>query len=338
MKTKLCRSGAEAIEAMKSRSFDLVLMDHMMPEMDGIEATRHIRDLGSRDGEIVDSYFLNVPIVALTANAVSGIDELFLTSGFSGVLFKPIDTIKLNSMLERWIPVFKQQPYVQAGTGSGNGAKANANTNTNTNSAQQENTPTQNNIAVFKDVRGLNAKKGLARALGDFTTYCMLLNIFVKDATKTIKDIRYNLAQGELQPCITYLPALKSACANVGAAALSSRAATLEAAGINKHWVNMQEGSEDFLRDLEKLQQEILDALEKETQNTPPVDPEVLRPLISCLLEMLDTNDSQRIDEAAEPLSPYTRDRVYGENISTILENVMFGEYDEARGIAEQLL
>jgi CheY-like chemotaxis protein len=111
MQVDLCKSGMSAIDAIKTNRYDLVFMDHRMPGMDGIEATEHIRVLGTGDvpegGE--DEYFKNVPIIALTANAVSGTKEMFLQNGFNDFLSKPIDTIKLNAVLEKWIPKEKRQ-------------------------------------------------------------------------------------------------------------------------------------------------------------------------------------------------------------------------------------
>jgi signal transduction histidine kinase/CheY-like chemotaxis protein/HPt (histidine-containing phosphotransfer) domain-containing protein len=97
MRVDLCLSGAEAIKAVKANSYDLVFMDHMMPEMDGVEATKCIRE------------FSDVPIIALTANAVSGTKEMFLSNGFNDFLSKPINTVKLNAILEKWVPKEKQE-------------------------------------------------------------------------------------------------------------------------------------------------------------------------------------------------------------------------------------
>jgi DNA-binding response OmpR family regulator len=77
-------------------------MDHMMPEMDGIETTAVIRAL---EGE----YFRNVPIIALTANAVVGMRETFIENGFNDFLSKPIDVSKLDEALNRWIPKEKRE-------------------------------------------------------------------------------------------------------------------------------------------------------------------------------------------------------------------------------------
>ncbi|MCL2284444.1 MAG: transporter substrate-binding domain-containing protein [Fibromonadales bacterium] len=98
MQVDLRQSGAGAIEAIKAKRYDLVLMDHLMSEMDGIEATRRIRELG-----------LGLPVIALSANAVSGAEEMFMKNGFNAVLSKPIEAVQLNAVLERWIPKGKQE-------------------------------------------------------------------------------------------------------------------------------------------------------------------------------------------------------------------------------------
>jgi PAS domain S-box-containing protein len=106
MRVDLCKSGISAIEAIKTNHYDLVFMDHRMPEMDGMEATQLIRGMAEEN-----EYFGTVPIVALTANAVTGTKEMFLQNGFNDFLSKPIDTIKLNTTLEKWIPKEKQKSF-----------------------------------------------------------------------------------------------------------------------------------------------------------------------------------------------------------------------------------
>ena len=99
-------SGMHAIEMIKQaasqkRGYDIVFMDHMMPEMDGIEALAGIRELGMRNEELG---IKQMPVIALTANAVVGMREMFIANGFNDFLSKPIDVSKLDEMLNRWIP------------------------------------------------------------------------------------------------------------------------------------------------------------------------------------------------------------------------------------------
>jgi len=98
-----CSSGARALELVKTRHYDLVFMDHMMPEMDGIETVRNIRQWEK------DNAKKGISIVALTANAISGMREMFLEEGFNDYLSKPIDTFRLNEIMKNWIPADKQK-------------------------------------------------------------------------------------------------------------------------------------------------------------------------------------------------------------------------------------
>jgi CheY-like chemotaxis protein len=96
------KSGSESVEMAKNTEYDIIFMDHMMPEMDGVEATKLIRAWGEHNAK--------VPIVALTANAVSDAREMFLKNGFDDLLSKPIEVKTLAEILLRWLPgelVFK---------------------------------------------------------------------------------------------------------------------------------------------------------------------------------------------------------------------------------------
>jgi signal transduction histidine kinase/ActR/RegA family two-component response regulator len=88
--------GHEAVEKARADTYDIIFMDHMMPDMDGVEAAKIIRSLGG--------YNTEVPILALTANAVSGAREMFLSNGFNGFLPKPMDSDIVADALLRWLP------------------------------------------------------------------------------------------------------------------------------------------------------------------------------------------------------------------------------------------
>jgi signal transduction histidine kinase/AmiR/NasT family two-component response regulator len=92
-------SGKESIEFVKNDSvrYDAIFMDHIMPEMDGIEAVRIIRN------EIDSEYARTVPIIALTANAVASNEEMFIKNGFTAALSKPIDLMRLDSVLNQFV-------------------------------------------------------------------------------------------------------------------------------------------------------------------------------------------------------------------------------------------
>ena len=97
IKIETADSGKTAIELLKDRTFDMVFMDHMMPGMDGVETLKRIRVM-ERD------VCKTVPIVALTANAVSGAREMFLKEGFCDMVAKPIEMSLFERVLQRWLP------------------------------------------------------------------------------------------------------------------------------------------------------------------------------------------------------------------------------------------
>jgi CheY-like chemotaxis protein len=110
MDITLSLSGKEAIELVKHNVYDLILMDHMMPEMDGIEAVAHIRkwETGQQKENTTGTANSAVPIIAFTANAVSGMKELFLEKGFNDFISKPVEVAKLDEIIARWVPKNKQ--------------------------------------------------------------------------------------------------------------------------------------------------------------------------------------------------------------------------------------
>ena len=94
----LASRGAEAVELARHNHYDIIFMDHMMPEMDGLETTMLIREL--------DSWNSEVPIIALTANVISGTEQIFLANRMDDVLPKPLEIDALNLCLKKWLPAY----------------------------------------------------------------------------------------------------------------------------------------------------------------------------------------------------------------------------------------
>ena len=119
-----CLSGAQAIEQVQRQNYDIVFMDHMMPEMDGIEATAAIRaweDEKRLEKKSVEfpqetpklSEADRIPIIALTANAMPGVREMYIQKGFSDLLAKPIDISKMEEIIDRWLPGGKKKKVAE---------------------------------------------------------------------------------------------------------------------------------------------------------------------------------------------------------------------------------
>ena len=206
VRVSTCQNGRQAVASVQARSFDLVLMDHMMPEMDGLEAAAAIRALGGR--------FAELPIAVYTANIVSGMKETFLAGGFNDFLAKPIDEAKLDALLQRWIPAAKQKKDAEMeGT------------------AMDRAAPAEDSAEAFPEIAGLDIAMGLAMAGGSPGRFRALLQAFLKDAEPglTLLDVPPDTAG--LAAFTSFAHTLKSGLANIGAKDLSGAAAGLEEAG-----------------------------------------------------------------------------------------------------------
>jgi PAS domain S-box-containing protein len=189
-------NGIEAIEKISAAPYDLVLMDHMMPGMDGVEAARRIRAL---EGE----RFQTMPIVALSANAVSGARETFLEAGMNDFISKPIDPTALNRCLFRWLPAGKISVLPQPG----DSAAANA--------------PPAASSALDRD-------RGLQNALDDGELYAQLLRAFQDDHHGDFEKISRAFESGETELARRVSHTLKSTAALIGAEKLRQAAGALE--------------------------------------------------------------------------------------------------------------
>ena len=98
MRIDCVTSGQQAIELVRAGQtrYDAIFMDHMMPNMDGVEALQRIRAIGTK-------YAATIPVVALTANVISGNEQRFLEKGFQAFIAKPIDMLRLDAVIQRFV-------------------------------------------------------------------------------------------------------------------------------------------------------------------------------------------------------------------------------------------
>jgi signal transduction histidine kinase/CheY-like chemotaxis protein len=219
----LCKSGLEAIELIKERHFDLVLMDHMMPEIDGIETTARIRAL--------DESANSIPVVALTANAITGMREVFQQAGFNGFLAKPIDINELNDILDKWLPEDKK--HINS-------------------LAFQDKLP-----EVGLRIPGLEVEEAVINTQGSEDKYKELLRIYYFDAWSRLDILRQPLSEGNINEFVTTVHALKSASFNIGARQLSAQMDKLETMGLAKDWVGLAQNTPHVTNDLIELLQKL---------------------------------------------------------------------------------
>jgi signal transduction histidine kinase/CheY-like chemotaxis protein/HPt (histidine-containing phosphotransfer) domain-containing protein len=197
----------ESVES--GRPYDIVFMDHMMPDMDGTEATKRIRSLGDDN-----SPYRSLPIVALSANAVQGVEEIFLLSGMNGFVSKPIEPMALNEVLKNFLP---EEKYTLTST-------------ENNEAARKLNEKEERIREELEKIEGLDIQMGLHYAAKNFETYTSTLKQFSAGIEKGLAVIREGLIMEDWKPYTVQIHAYKGICATIGAEALSEWGKKLEGA------------------------------------------------------------------------------------------------------------
>jgi len=319
MEIDLCNSGYEAIEAVKEKRYDIVFMDHRMPEMDGVEATKRIRALADKK-----PFYHDLPIIALTANAVVGMKEMFLSNGFDDFLSKPIDTVRLNTLLEKWVPKEKQH-------GSVNNKKYD----------DQASSPVNIKIA------GVNTNKGVKLSGGVVEYYYEILATFYEDWLERRKEIKNCLDDGNIPMYTSNVHALKGAAATIGADNLSEAANALEVAGIHNDLVYIKENNDNALLMLKELLEGIDTAISsKETDDAEDDKDEAdkdaeAKTLIEELKELksaLEVYDFEEINKAVDELSVSARTDNDKKLVKKISRHVMLVEYEEISALIDSYI
>jgi CheY-like chemotaxis protein/HPt (histidine-containing phosphotransfer) domain-containing protein len=315
-----CLNGREAVELVRSRPFDLVLMDHMMPEMDGVEATAIIRAMDGRCRA--------TPIVALTANAVSGMREMFLESGFDDFISKPIDTAKLDEALSQWIPEAKRR---KAGDGwAAPESPPSTDTAEPAVSAKLAASP-EPRLPVIADV---DSSAGLARVGGSPGRYLDLLDLFCRDAASVAPLLEAVPDGASLPAFTTTVHALKSALANIGAERLSQAAADLERAGREADLPLIVRGLPAFREDLATLTIRIRQGA-REAPGPPGGDGDGRdRPEIAAasaeLRKALEARDLDAVDAALERLRESAPAGQARQAVSEIADFILTADFQQA--------
>jgi len=259
MRVDLCLSGAEAIKAVEREHYDIIFMDHMMPEMDGIETTAEIRKLEMRG---------QIPIIALTANAVTGMREMFMENGFDDFLTKPIDVSKLDEMIERWIPEEKRRIGSRESDQKSGGAAGKQYDNPNNKPHDfdsqspypKSRLPTPDSLLP---IPGVDIARGMTMTGGGEESYRQVLELYCKDAMERLPQLRVVPERDALLLFITQVHSLKSASASIGAAEVSREARKLEDAGMAGNMVFIEENLPAFAEHLTELVGNIRAALKE---------------------------------------------------------------------------
>jgi len=300
-------SGRDAIEAMQDTRvrYNAIFMDHMMPGMDGIETTHHIR-------RINNDYTRNIPIIALTANAIVGNEEMFLNNGFQAFISKPIEIASLDSIIREWIRDKEQEKLYSRSDVD----------------YLPVNTDDINWQALDKGVAGINIARGLSRFYGDKTAYVDVLRSFAKN-TVPLLTAAMNVNNNNLVEYATVIHGIKGSSSGICADETAGIADALESAAISGNYDYIVTHNANLIKTVHRLIADIELMLgELNTDNQKPIKDKPDISALSSLLQACRDYEMRTVDAVLEEMEAYDY-KADGELVIWLRENVEMMNFDE---------
>ncbi len=298
IKAESANNGKEALEVLDQQEFDGVLMDCQMPIMDGYETTSRIRS---------QARFKNLPIIAMTANAMKGDREKALAAGMTDYITKPINVDEMFSALTRWIsPAQMSTPPAEAV------------------SSQPENGTT------LPRIPGIDTAAGLKRVHNNLFLYRKLLYRFYETNKNFKEEFLAAKAKDDLKAAIMIAHTLKGSAGNLGIVTVEKVAEKLEQ--------GCKEGADDIEQQLGNLMADLLPVLSgleelgtiSADREPDPLDMEAIEPILRKLHELMLSYNINAID-TIEQLSPLIGNTEHTSQLERIKRSI--DEYDFEEGV-----
>jgi PAS domain S-box-containing protein len=307
------QSGREAIKKIRDETvkYDAIFMDHMMPEMDGIEATRIIRN------EIGTEYARTVPIIALTANALVGNEDIFIAAGFDAFIAKPIDIMRLDVVLNQWVRNKQSEETLWK--------------------AEQEHSPkaeaSQNSGAGILDgakIDGINLKAGIER-YEEETAYLGILRSYLIHTPELLEKLR-SLSRETLPDYAITVHGIKGSSFGICADGIGKQAEELEYAAKAGNYETVRDKNAAFIEKTERALRDIGELLQN-SEEGGSVKQKAAAPSKNLLEKLLDASKRFKptvMEEVLAELEGYEYESG-GDLVEWLREQMDNLEYDAIR-------
>jgi CheY-like chemotaxis protein len=310
-------SGAEALEKVREKRYHLLFMDHMMPDMDGIETTARIRGMG-------DEWYRTAPIVALSANVVKGALDAFLSNGMNDFLPKPIDAHALNRVLKKWLPreMVRTEGLERESEASGEGQEYEA------------------LLGELERVPGLDVRRGIAGVGDKKRSYINILLQACSEMPGYISAIKSSLAEEDWHNYTIRMHAMKSAFANIGASSISRWALDLESASRNGNTAKCENETDAICNAMIALHEALLRTsliTTYDRRKKTPSDIASIKEKLEKLKESCLNGMSDEADQMAAELADAGFDKHVEDSLGEIRLQVNSYEFERAVELIEAL-
>ena len=277
MQVDTAGGGKEALDMVSKEHYDIVFMDHMMPEIDGVEATHIIRRLHPE--------YDDVPIIALTANAVEGTKEMFCREGMNDFVAKPIELRMLVAKVRQWLPVEKiEKGYDMMGA----------------------NKSIKETERLDIEVGDLDVKFAMEFLVSE-ELFWKVLKVFYNSIEKKSNLIKTLEEQEDWTNYTVEVHALKNSAKQIGAISLSDKAAALEKAGNARDAWTIHSTTDEMLEQYIGYQPVLEPFCQDEEENTgkKKVSDDILHGFFSKMAEAVDNLDMDQMEEVIQEMSQY---------------------------------
>lgn len=310
IKADTTTSGRNAVDMVGNKAYHIVFMDHMMPEFDGIMATKAIRTNGHSE----------LPIVALTANAVIGVKEMFLGNGFTDFLPKPVNIVELENILLRYLPGELINYYEKE---------------------KDEFKVNKEQLALMGlDIPGksINIVDGYNNCMKNKDTYLSVLDTFYRTCKSLKEDALVNIKEKNYDKSLLFTHTLKNAAFTIGANKLSQLSKEAESTLKNKNYAlfeskvgKLMEHYEELIHDLTDFYTTIESKELSSSYNKPPIEHKKFTEKLTQLKNQLGMMDSvQAIDTITYLTSHSYKDKTITATLSACKNDIADFEYDRA--------
>ncbi len=320
VKIDTAMSGDEGLALSSDKKYDIIFLDHMMPEKDGIETLRELRSR-SKDPN------LETPAICLTANAISGAKEKYISAGFDDYLTKPIDFDKLEELLRKYLPEEKIGEAEENLSGEDPAADG----------SEQLPDEYDQRLELLSYVNEIDVDAGLQNN-GSQDAYFDLLKIFKDSAPAKIAELEELYASGDIPAYTIKVHALKSSARIIGAADLGEEAQRLEDAGKAEDTEYIKAHHSEFMEEYSRIVDSLKEIfVEEEKTEEPLADQEVMDKAYAEIREAAESMDCGRLEDIFNEMEDYSIPESDVELWQELKEAADILDYDSVIAILERM-